>query len=129
MKVLLVNSEKGMRGGEHQTAALGLGLKRKGCEVRLAVPPGAPIIDRISGFLPFVTFRFETLPFGTPASLSRLIATWKPDILHAQTSRAHTHLWIARLFLKDAPPLVVSRRVAFGVSGCVSGRFKYRMGV
>lgn len=127
MKVLLANSERGFRGGEHQTISLGLGFARRGCDVIMAVPPGSPVIEKIAGRIPVITAAFETPPFMTPLTLKRHISTHLPDIVHAQTSKAHTHLWIATGLLRNAPPLVVSRRVAFKVSR--AGRLKYRTGV
>jgi glycosyltransferase involved in cell wall biosynthesis len=129
VKVLLVNSEHGLRGGEHQTVALGLGLRERGCEVCLCVREGSPIIDRIPRSIPVVTAPFEPVPSGTLRTLHRCITGWRPGILHAQTSRAHTHLRLARLFVKDPPPLVVSRRVAFPISRGIAGWLKYRAGV
>ena len=61
--------------------------------------------------------------------MSRFLSQWRPDILHAHTSKAHTHLWLTRKLLKRAPPLVVSRRVTFPVSRGIWGYLKYRTGV
>ncbi len=126
MKVLLVNSEKLLRGGEFQTISLGLGLERAGCDVVLAARQGSALAGRASESLRCEEFRFEHLPLATPLALARLIARWSPDILHAQTSDAHTHLWLGRMLLPDPPPLVVSRRVAFPVKKDVLSLLKYR---
>lgn len=87
------------------------------------------MIHEISGRIPQATFAFESIPTVTPIRMSHLLSQWKPDILHAQTSKAHTHLWIARKLLNNAPPLIVSRRVAFPVSGGIWGYLKYRKGI
>lgn len=129
MKVLLVNSEQGLRGGEHQTVALGLGLRERGCEVCLCVREGAPIIDLIPRSIPVATAPFEPVPGVTLRTLHRCITGWRPGILHAQTSRAHTYLRLARLFVRNPPPLVVSRRVVFPISRGLAGWLKYRTGV
>lgn len=129
MKVLLVNSEQGLRGGEHQTVALGLGLRERGCDVCLCVREGAAIIERIPRSIPLITAPFEPVPGATLRTLLRCITGWRPGILHAQTSRAHAHLRFARLFVKNPPPLVVSRRVAFPISRGIAGWLKYRTGV
>jgi glycosyltransferase involved in cell wall biosynthesis len=129
VRVLLANSERGLRGGELQTIALGLGLGEKGHEVRLAARRGSRIVEQASDRIPCRFFAFESVPLVTPAAIAGLIASWKPDILHAHTSTAHTHLWIARRLASNPPPLVVSRRVAFRVSRGVSGMLKYRTGV
>ena len=129
MKVLLANSETSLRGGEFQTFLLGRGLERAGCEVMIATRVGSALEEKVSGSLPCTTFRFERVPLATPVALSRFIARWRPDIIHAQTSDAHTHVWLARRLLRKAPPLVVSRRVAFQVAKDLFSLFKYRTGV
>lgn len=129
MRVLLVNSEKGLRGGELQTLALGSGLAARDCDVMLAAAGGSSIAEAAAGKMSLRTYGFESIPLVTPPALARLIGEWKPDVIHAQTSRAHTHAWIARGLVSNAPPLVVSRRVAFRLSGGLLGRLKYRTGV
>jgi glycosyltransferase involved in cell wall biosynthesis len=129
MRVLLANSERGLRGGERQTLALAAGLRERGCDVRIAVAGNADLIRELEGQIPYTVFRFESPPLVTPLSLARMIAGWAPHILHAQTSRAHTCLWLARRLLHRAPPLVVSRRVAFRRSRGIPGYLKYRTGV
>jgi len=127
LKVLLVNSERGMRGGEFQTAFLARGLVKKGCDVRLALRKGSELYCELSDEFPCYQFSFESPPIVTPVSLFRVIRNWKPDIVHAQTSHAHTHLLCSRIFVPGFV-LVVSRRTSFSVSGKLSAFFKYRLG-
>jgi glycosyltransferase involved in cell wall biosynthesis len=129
VRVLLVNSERSLRGGEHQTVALARGLRERGCDVYLCVRKGSQIIGHVTPHFPVATAPFESIPLMTPHVLRRCIAAWRPDILHAQTSRAHTHLRFVRFLLGNPPPVVVSRRVAFPVSGGPVGWLKYRTGV
>ncbi len=129
MRVLLVNSEGSLRGGEHQTVALALGLRERGCDVHLCVREGSPIIERVSPRVPVAAAPFESVPGVTPWVLRRCIAAWRPEVIHAQTSRAHTHLRFIRLLLSNPPPVVVSRRVAFPVSRGLAGWLKYRTGI
>ena len=129
MRILLVNSERGFRGGEFQTAALAEGLSGRGIEVHVAAACRSPLAREIEGSVPVHGFAFETLPLWTPIGLRGLIRRSEIDLVHAQTSRAHTHAWMAARSLRDAPPLVVSRRVAFETSGGVLGRRKYLSGV
>jgi len=129
VKVLLVNSERSLRGGEHQTVALAHGLRERGCDVYLCVREGSPIIECVCQTTPVATAPFESVPVVTPRVLRRCIAAWRPDILHAQTSRAHTHLRLIRLIMRNPPPVVVSRRVAFPVSRGLAGWLKYRTGI
>jgi len=129
MRILLVNSERGFRGGEFQTAALADGLSERGFEVHVAAAAGSPLAEELRGRVPVHGFPFESVPVWTPMSLRRLIGGIGPDLVHAQTSRAHTHAWLAARFMRDAPPLVVSRRVAFATSGGFIARRKYLTGV
>jgi glycosyltransferase involved in cell wall biosynthesis len=129
VKALIVNSERHLRGGEFQTMLLGQELPRAGCDVMLAVREGSALAERVRRSLPCATFRFEKVPISTPVALARVIERWRPDVIHAQTSDAHTHAWLARKLLRPAPPLVVSRRVAFPVGRDPLSLCKYRAGV
>ena len=129
MRIILANSEKGWRGGELQTMELARGLERGGCEVMIASRVRSELARRASGVFPLREFLFEAVPLGTPFAMARLISRWRADILHAQTSDAHTHLWIARKLCAGAPPLVVSRRVAFRIGRNPLSILKYRTGV
>lgn len=129
MRILLVNSERGFRGGEFQTAALATGLSERGIEVHVAAAEGSRLAREIEGTITVHRFGFEILPLWTPIGLGRLIRRIGADIVHAQTSRAHTHARAALALLGGSPPLVVSRRVAFMTSGGFLGRWKYLSGV
>jgi glycosyltransferase involved in cell wall biosynthesis len=126
MKVLLVNSSTSMRGGEVQTLALGRGLLGRGVETAFAVRTGS----ELSGALPEGSVKlesvFETVPFITPLRLKRFVERWQPALIHAQTSRAHTHLIVARV---GRVPLIVSRRTAFRGSWNPLRKVKYGSGV
>jgi glycosyltransferase involved in cell wall biosynthesis len=129
VKVLLANGEKTFRGGEFQTVSLASHLARAGCHVMIAARDGSPLAAAARASLPCATFPFERVPVVTPFRLSRLMARWRPDVVHAQTSDAHTHAWLARKLLSNPPPLVVSRRVAFPVRRNPPSLWKYRTGV
>ncbi len=130
MRALLANDEAGFRGGEHQTIALALGLAARGCEVAIACRAGSPLAARAEAEgIERRVFAFERWPVATPFALARFIAAWRPDICHAQTAGAHTHLWLARAAASSRPPLVVSRRVAFRIAPTPLSLMKYRRGV
>jgi glycosyltransferase involved in cell wall biosynthesis len=128
VKALLANGEAGFRGGERQTLDLVRGLLREGWEVVLAARSGSRLAFEAAGEVECAELPFERFPTRTPAALARLIARWRPAILHAHTSQAHTHLWLARELVRSAPPLVASRRVAFRPPGGPWGRLKYGRG-
>jgi glycosyltransferase involved in cell wall biosynthesis len=129
MRVLLANSEAGFRGGELQTLALARGLRGEGCEVLIASRAGSALAARAAIDGEVAEYAFERPPVFTPCALARLISRWRPTVLHAQTSGAHTHLWLARALVRGSPPLVVSRRVAFPVGRDPFSTLKYRTGV
>ena len=127
--MLLANSEDTFRGGEFQTMLLARGLAKSGCEVRLAIKGGSKLFDEVSEEFFVYGLPFETLPFFTPLRLSSILNRWRPDILHAQSSRAHTHILLASKISRWSPAIVVSRRTAFRVSSRFSAILKYKRGV
>jgi glycosyltransferase involved in cell wall biosynthesis len=129
VRVLLANSERTLRGGELQTAALASGLQERGCEVVIAARRDGALCSVVPEGVGCRPLRFEPVPAATLIALASLMVRWKPDVLHAQTSSAHTHLWLARRLVRSAPPLVVSRRVAFRVGRDALSLLKYRTGV
>lgn len=130
MRVLIANSEPGFRGGENQTLALGKELIARGSIVAVAVRRSSPLSDLCSKLgCVCLQLPFEKIPILTPLALARFIRSWQPDILHAQTADAHTHLWFARAFCRSAAPLVVSRRVEFALKRFPLLALKYKIGV
>jgi glycosyltransferase involved in cell wall biosynthesis len=119
----------GLRGGEYQTLALASGLVDKGCKVTLIAPSGSEVLGKIDERVEVLLTPFEFLPFRTPLAINKFVREVRPDIIHVQTSRAHTHARVAKLINPRFPPLIVSRRVAFNISGGLSGFIKYRTGV
>jgi len=130
MRILLLNSERGWRGGEHQTLLLSRGLGREGVSVSIAAPGGSPLAEKAKdeGF-PVIELAFETPPMLTPLRIASDCRRRRFDILHAQTSRAHTHCRLARAIGCAGAALVVSRRTAFPVSRGPSRALKYKRGV
>lgn len=106
MKVLLVNSAKTMRGGESQTLELGLRLRSHGVETAFAVRNGSELAAALPADSESLEARFETPPFTTPLHLRTFISRWGPDIVHAQTSKAHTHALAACAGLVDRKSVV-----------------------
>ena len=126
MRVLLVNSSVTMRGGESQTLELGLRLRGRGIETAFAVRAGSELDAAIPAGPGTLKVRFETPVFSTPLQIRRFIKDWRPDIVHAQTSKAHAHALFA---CRGLAPLVVSRRTAFGGGRGLASILKYGKGV
>ncbi len=125
MKILLLNSERGWRGGEAQTLLLAEGLQAKGDSVIIGCPENSPLAQRA------MTANIETISLSMKGSfalssvwrLRQWIAAQKPDIIHAQTAHAHSAAALA-LYGKTTP-LIVARRVNFPLSRSGFTRWKY----
>jgi glycosyltransferase involved in cell wall biosynthesis len=126
VRILLVNSAGTIRGGESQTLELGLRLRSRGIDTAFAVRRGSELAAALPAEVESLEARFEKAPLSTPLRLRRFIAGWRPDLVHAQTSRAHSHALAACAGLV---PLVVSRRSAFGGGKGPATRLKYGRGV
>lgn len=126
MRVLLVNSSATMRGGESQTLELGLRLRERGIETAFAVKAGSELEAALPAGIESTEARFETPAIITPLRLRKFIRNWRPDIVHAQTSKAHAY---ARIACSGLAPLVVSRRTAFDGGRGLASILKYGKGV
>lgn len=128
LTILHVSTERGWRGGERQVALLTDGLVRRGHRCLILCPPDSALfrnrstvghpaltvlpLRRMGGFDPVAAWR-----------LARLVRRERVDIVHAQTSHAHSLAWIARRWMEA--PVVVSRRVDFPVNPNGFSRRKY----
>lgn len=115
-----------MRGGESQTLELGSRLGKRGIETAFAVKSGSELEAALPAGTEKVGARFETPALITPLRLRRFIKKWRPDVVHAQTSKAHAY---ARIACSGLAPLVVSRRTAFDGGRGLASMLKYGKGV
>jgi hypothetical protein len=113
MRILHLDTGKEMRGGQWQAFRLLERLEAAGVESTLLAREGGPLLEaaRKRGL------RAEALGW---ASLSKLAP--KHGLVHAHDARAHTMAAV----MAGRTPLVVSRRVAFGVGTGIFSRWKYR---
>lgn len=125
LTVLLVNTERGWRGGEHQLWLLVRGLLAEpglGLRPVCVCQPGSPAAARLRAAGAAV----EELAMGGlrgALGLRRLALRHRAALVHAQTSKAHS---LAALgLLGTGIPLVVSRRVSFAGGRGPFGRWKY----
>jgi len=111
VRILHLDSGREMRGGQWQALRLAQGLTTRGHNCSLAAPAGSPLLARAR----------ESGIAACPIEVLRL-RQWAraSDVVHAHDARSHTLAAIARL-----RPLVVSRRVAFPISGGLLSRWKY----
>ncbi|MGD1073699.1 MAG: glycosyltransferase family 4 protein [Bryobacteraceae bacterium] len=111
MRILHLDSGRGLRGGQWQALRLHRGLIAAGHESMLLAREGSPLLDAArERKLPCEVLR----PWRLPMQSRRF------DIVHAHDARSHT--WGALL---ARAPLVVSRRVAFPVRDSAVSRWKY----
>jgi len=116
MRILHLDSGREMRGGQWQVLRLMEGLRRESVGCTLLSPRGSPLWDRARAL------QLDVRPLSLWAiyRLSR-----QSDLIHAHDARTHTLAAVLAAALttaSNAPPLVVSRRVAFPIRS----RWKYR---
>lgn len=127
MRIVHVNTEMSWRGGESQVFNLMRGLRDRGHEVEAVTQPASALFERCGeDRLPAHGIRMRS-DADLPAAfrLSRYLKGRPCDILHAQTSRAHSIALLARKL--GAPGrLVVSRRLDFPIRKNFPNLWKYR---
>ena len=127
LRILHINTGRAWRGGEQQVVSLMKALRKRGCENFLAAQPRSVILERVEeeGFETFAIPMRNEVDLLSAYSLAHWICVKRPDVIHAHTSRAHTIAFLAKAFFRAAPPLIVSRRVAFPVNRGWMNRWKY----
>jgi len=123
-RVLHLSTEKGWRGGERQVKLLTNGLLNRGIDVRVACPPDSELFqDRAQAN---VAIPWRVRSEFDPIAIANLIAhvrRFRPQVIHAHTSHAHSIAWLASRVVDV--PVVVSRRVDFPIAGNWAARRKY----
>ncbi|MHB1846260.1 MAG: glycosyltransferase, partial [Deltaproteobacteria bacterium] len=119
MRLLLVTTERGLRGGEVQLSLCASELSRRGQTVQVAAPPGAALFARLPPGVSRLELSARSDLDVTAALALRRLARGA-DVVHAFTARAHA------LALATGRPVVVSRLVGFRAGKGPFGRLKYR---
>jgi glycosyltransferase involved in cell wall biosynthesis len=111
MRILHFDAGREMRGGQWQVLRLMQGLAAAGVESTLLARQGAPLFHaaREQGL------RVEPLAIMRAAAMAR-----RNDLMHAHDARSHT---LGALIPRT--PLIVSRRVAFEITGSSASKWKY----
>jgi glycosyltransferase involved in cell wall biosynthesis len=127
LKLLLLTSERGLRGGEGQLLILAEGLARRGHQVIVGAPPGAELFAQLPETVERFPFqaRWDVDVFAARRLRTALLGLL-PDLIHAFTARAHA---MGRWARQQWCPLVVSRLVSFPAGKGPFGRRKYQQGV
>lgn len=129
LRVLMLTSETSWRGGETQVELLIRGMAAGGHEVALAAPAGSGIAGRTAAEVRQVPLNIAGgLDIAASWRLRRLLSRDGYDVVHAHSSHAHSVAFLATSGWRRRPRLVVSRRVAFPVSGNPLSRIKYARG-
>lgn len=114
LRVLHVTAAREWRGGERQLLLLAQGLRARGAEPLVAARPGSPLLQRLKaeGIATAALSMRTDLDLLAVRRLRRLVATWRPDLVHAHEARSQAIAIGALLGRKDRVPLVVTRRSA-----------------
>ncbi len=122
-RVLHVDSGRGWRGGQRQVYLLASGMKARGYETAIVAPGDSPLIEkaRAHGLATFALPLRGDLDVSSALAIRKIIAHWKPDVVHAHDAHAHGVSLLA-LLGKKSPALIVARRVTFPPK---NARWKY----
>lgn len=121
LRVLHVDAAREWRGGERQLLLLVQGLRERGAEPLVAARPGSPLLQRLKaeGIATAAFAMRNALDLLAMQRLRRLIATWRPDLVHAHDSRSHAIAIGALVGKWKDVPLVVTRRSSSPPRGLV----------
>ncbi len=127
MRIVHVNTERTWRGGESQVFNLVRGLRRLGHQVEIVAMPGGVLARRCrEESLPVFDLEMRSdADILSAWRLTRRLARFPCDVLHAQTSRAHAIVLLARM-LGARARCVVSRRLDFPIRKNLPNLLKYR---
>lgn len=122
--VLMINTERGWRGGESQLQLLVRGLPAT-CPTLTVCPPASPLAQALrADGLPVAELAMGgQLDLPAAWRLRRLARACGARALHAHTSHGHALALLAAL--GTGLPVLVTRRVDFPVKRGVTARWKY----
>ena len=126
MKVLLVDTQRGFRGGQRQLMLLGQGLRDRAISFAVALQADSEL-ERACLDRGYEIVRLRQRGAWDPRAVTALVRELKErryDLIHAHASHAHTAA-VGALRVAGGPPLLVSRRVDFPVGRPPFNRFKY----
>lgn len=127
MRIVHVNTEPTWRGGESQVFNLMRGLMSRGHQVEAVALPGGALLARCEETsIPATPIPMRgDLDLRAALRLAKHLKAHPPDIVNAQTARAHTLALLAAHF--GAPGrLVVTRRLDFPIRRDPATLWKYR---
>lgn len=112
LRVLHLDSGRDWRGGQRQVELLAAGLRASGHEPLVVVTPRSPLYRhlRTAGIAVSTIPMRHRLDLLAVRRLRRLIATWRPVVVHAHDARSHSLAMTALMGRRNSIPLVVTRR-------------------
>lgn len=118
-RVLLLDAGRTWRGAQRQLLLLAEGLRERGIEPLVVAPPRTPLLAACKRAGIATAARTMTSAFDLLAirALRRLIAAWRPTVVHAHCPRTHLLAMAALLGRRRAIPLVVTRRLSTAPRG------------
>lgn len=121
LRVLHVDAARHWRGGERQLLLLAAGMRARGAEPLVAARPGSPLLQRLKaeGIATAAFAMRGDLDLLAVRRLRRLIATWRPDIVHAHDRRGHALALAALVGRRGTVPLMVTCRIVARPRGLV----------
>lgn len=121
LRILHVDAAREWRGGERQLLLLAAGLRERGIEPLVAARPGSPLLQRLKaeGIATAALAMRSDLDLLAVRRLRRLIATWRPDVVHAHDRRGHALALSALVGRRGAVPLLVTCRIVAAPRGLV----------
>ena len=124
LRVLMINGERGWRGGENQVALLVRGLGSAFMPITACLPdaPLAQMLTTAGCQVRPVTMRGQ-FHLSAVRALRRIIRDERIAVVHAHTS--HAHALGLQATIGNRVPLVVTRRVDFAIGRSLIGRWKY----
>ncbi len=126
-RVLHLSTETGFRGGEQQVLNLMRGLSDLSVPQALLSPAGAGTLAELcpDGVTHFPMSPGRANRLSAARALRYAVQVFRPTILHAHTSHAHSLARLAQTLLLVRQPLVVTRRVDFPLKPGYGNRWKY----
>lgn len=119
--MLHLDTGREWRGGQRQVLLLAAGLRERGHEPLVVVVPRSPLHNRLkTAGVAAATIRMRAqLDLFAVRRLRRLIAYWRPAIVHAHDPRSHSLAMTALVGRRNTIPLVVTRRSPLRPRGVV----------
>lgn len=121
LRVLHIDAARQWRGGERQLLLLAAGMRERGAEPLVAARPGSPLLQKLKaeGIATASLAMRSDLDLLAVRRLRRLIATWRPHLVHAHDRRGHALALTALLGRRRTVPLMVTCRIVARPRGLI----------